>query len=60
MAEEIRGVVSGPMTPSQGGLTSWQGLGPPVHFVFRFLQASHAAEMRALLVFFREVGGFEG
>jgi hypothetical protein len=39
---------------------SWQGAGPPVHFVFRFLQASHAAEIRALLVFFRDVSGFEG
>ena len=35
---------------------SWQGGGPPVHLVFRFLHASQAAEIRALGCRFRAAG----
>jgi len=39
---------------------SWQGGGPPVHFVLRFLQDSHAADIRALDCRFRVVEALGG
>lgn len=39
---------------------SWQGGGPPVHFVFRFLHASQAAEILALVCRFFAVVGLKG